>query len=151
MIDMANASIRFSFDATGVQKVREDLARVAKEARAALFRIALAHVKKREQRAYLNMLRSTRRTRKVTVRRWELAKLRVKVCKMRVESPTTEVRIVSRNIRKGDPIAMIETIFARGMIAPSNADRRTILLGHRALVTEIDECPIEILQASDLG
>ena len=146
---MANTSIQFSFDAIGVQKVREDLTHVVKASRAALTRIRLAKAKKRLQRAYLNMLRAPRSKRKDVAWRWELAKLYVKACEMRVESPTAEIRIISRNIRKGEPVVFIETVFARGATAPTTCDRRTVLLGPRLHVAEIDECPTEILASTD--
>jgi hypothetical protein len=136
---MANASIRFSFDAPGTQEAIDKLAEVAREARVALHRIDLAKSKKRLHRAYLNMLRSTRRTRKHAVRRWELVKLHVRAAEIRAECPNAEVRIVSRNLRKGEPIVVINAIYARGSVQPSGVDRRTILLGHRPIFAAIDD------------
>jgi hypothetical protein len=136
---MANASICFSFDATGTREVITGLAKVAKEARVALHWIDLAKSKKRLHRAYLNMLRSTRRNRRDAVRRWELAKLHVRAAEIRVQCPNAEVRIVSRNLRKGEPIVVINAIYARGSVQPSGVDRRTILLGHRPNFTAIDD------------
>lgn len=139
---MANAIVRI--DVSGLYDIRKTFHELA-------LQFTRMKAVLRERRAYLNTLRSTRRKRKEAVRRWQLAKLRVKVCEIRIECQTAEVRIVSRNLRKGEPVVMIETIFARGQSEPLTADRRTILLGHRASVAEIDECPIEILAAANEG
>ena len=126
---MSDATIRFMFDATGTHAVTEQLRQVAIESRFALARIALGRAKRRLHRAYLNMLRSTRRNRKEAVRKWMLAKLHVRAAKIRVEKPNAEVRIVSHSMKNGEPIVLIDAIFARKH--PSFFDRWTkaILLG----------------------
>jgi hypothetical protein len=141
---MANATVRFNIDTSGFQESVSKVYATMAEMRTTLLRIALATAKKRERRVFLNMLRSTRRKRREAVRKWQLAKLHVKACEIRIECPTAEVRIVSRRMKSGEPIVMIDAVYARGENGPSGVDRRTILLGHRARAVHVDECPIEV-------
>lgn len=101
---MANTTIRFNV--SGLAEMRESFRLLA-------LQLAHAKAKRRERRAYLNMLRSTRRTRKTMVRKWMLAKLHVKVCEIRIECPTTEVRIASEaNVEAGFPVSDLDTMKA---------------------------------------
>lgn len=134
---MANAIIRFSFDATGMQRVREDLAKIVEKSRAVRLRMALVRAKKRERRAYLNMLRSTRRNRAEMVRKWHLARLHVRACEMRIEKPNATIRIVSRCVRREEPVVFIDIEAER--VLPL---RMETIRGHRLSVAEIDEVPV---------
>ena len=94
---MAQAAIRF--EANGVQELRSKIYATMQEMRIVLLRLSLARAKKRLHRARLNMLRSTRRTRKAMVRKWALAKLHVKVCEIRFDGsvfPGAEFDFVRR-------------------------------------------------------
>lgn len=154
---MANATIQFHVE--GIDDIRRGFRELAAQ-------FARMKAIRRERRAFLNMLRSTRRTRKVMVRKWQLAKLHAKAAEIRVQCPTAEVRVVSRNLRRGFPIAFIDidaphakgtvdlsevdhcvvllewkATFTGGESIPSSIDRRTLLLGHSP--------PIAILASSD--
>lgn len=63
------------------------------------------------------------------------------------------IRIVSRCVRRGEPVVFIDIdaeIVASGKVGPSTCDRRTLLLGHRLSVAEIDGIPVSIPGASSL-
>ena len=114
---MTNVTVRFTIDTTGYRAVAEKLYATMDEMRIHLLRIALYRAKCRLHRAYLNVLRSTRRTRKEAIWRWELAKLHVRAAEIRVERPTAKVRIVSRRMQSGKPIVLIDAIYDEGAYA----------------------------------
>lgn len=130
---MANATIRFRIE--GIDDIRRGFRELS---------LQFARIKAcaKLRRAYLNVLRSTRRTRKEKVRKWELAKLHAYVAGLRVKHPDAEVRLGSRFSCSGMRFVAIEIIYARGQTQPSVVDRRTILLGHKTKVVEIDEVPV---------
>lgn len=120
---MANATARFTIDTTGLRDIRKNFHELA---------LQFTRLKTiwRERRAYLNVLRSTRKNRKEKVRKWQLAKLHVKASEIRVQWPSAEVRIVSRFLCKGYPVVFIDidAPHARGTVDLSEVDRRTVLL-----------------------
>lgn len=131
---MANATIQFHVE--GIDDIRQTFRELSAQ-------FARMKAIRRERRAYLNMLRSTRRTRKAMVRKWQLAKLHVKAAEIRVQCPKAEVRIASRNLRRGEPVVFvdvkpIEIVVAEGRTDPLTSDRRVLLLGRSP--------PIEILR-----
>jgi hypothetical protein len=134
MSRMANITI----NVPGMREAAGEVRRMFKELAAQLSRVKAVQ---RERRAYLNMLRAPRRKRRTATCKWELAKLHVRAAQIRCECPGAEVRIVSRNIRKGTPVVLIETIFARGTIEPTTTDRCVLLLGHQR--------PVQVLAMSD--
>lgn len=134
---MANVSIQFHVE--GIDDIRRGFRELA---------VRFARVKAigRERRAFLNMLRSTRRTRKAMVRKWQLAKLHAKAAEIRVQCPTAEVRIVSRNLCKGFPIVFIDidAPHAKGTVDLSEVDHRAVLLERKATFTEGSSIPSSV-------
>lgn len=119
-------AIHFNFDATGAAATRESLHEVGNQARVSLLRVALANATHKSHRAYLNMLRGSRKNRKALVRKWHLAKVNVQRCKLQLQNPTAQIKM----FRRGGG-ALFETIFASGTSTPSRVDLRTMLLGRR--------------------
>lgn len=137
---MANATVRFRIDREAMQKNFRELS----------VQFGRLLVYARLRRAYLNMRRSTRRTRKEKVWKWQLAMLHARAAEMRVKHPKADVRVVSRMLQKGVPVVMIDMVFVRAEVPSSGANRRDVLLGRETpRVVEIDECPIEMFATFD--
>ena len=117
---MAHVTIRFDVPADTLGRVTRDLKRVAHAADLSL-RLTIA-IEKRS-RARLNIRRATRRTRQAKV--WKYVLAHVQVCRLK-----SAIGVATAVVR------------ASAQCEESTVDRRTMLLGKRCSVAEVDERPI---------